>query len=315
MFRTPAQHGYAVEFSPFIAHRLAAVCCQQYGIAGRGTIFFIDILPEGQSQLVRSFDWSDGLFDVAWSESNANVAVTAAGDGSVQAWDITKPEGPLAVWKEHAKEVYSVDWNLTRDADTFLTASWDTSIKLWNIQHPRSLSSYVGHENIVYSAIWCPLIPNCFSSASGDHTVRVWDTRKPNVAQLVITGHVTEVLSCDWCKYDQNILATASTDGGLRVWDLRRPRQCLHELKGHQYAARRVKFSPFETSVLLSCSYDFTVRTWNFAVQPTAPLETVEHHTEFVYGIDFNLHIPGQIADCSWDELIKVYSPRSLLHR
>lgn len=35
-------------------------------------------------------------------------------------------------------------------------------------------------------------------------------------------------------------------------------------------------------------------RTWNVATQSTA-IEVIEHHTEFVYGIDFNLHIPGQV--------------------
>jgi len=122
VFKTPGKHGYAVEFSPFIAHRLASVCCEEYGIkgafsslqalhtpiiifisharrcvawlcvSGSGSIIVLDIIPNSLPVLVKSFDWPDGLFDVTWSESNQNVAVTAAGDGSIQAWNISRPK-------------------------------------------------------------------------------------------------------------------------------------------------------------------------------------------------------------------------------
>nr|CAD7463002.1 unnamed protein product [Timema tahoe] len=67
--------------------------------------------------------------------------------------------------------------------------------------------------------------------------------------------------------------------------------------KGCDYAVRRVKFSPHHVSVLASVSYDFTTRIWDFKTSPDA-LETVKHHSEFVYGLDFNTHVSGQIADC-----------------
>lgn len=57
--------------------------------------------------------------------------------------------------------------------------------------------------------------------------------------------------------------------------------------------------SPHHHSVIASCSYDFTTRFWDFASQPT-PLETIQHHTEFVCGVDFNLHVQGQVIKCSF---------------
>ncbi|XP_050805796.1 peroxisomal biogenesis factor 7 isoform X2 [Gopherus flavomarginatus] len=282
-FRLPGRHGYAVEFSPYLPGRLACAAAQYYGIAGCGTLAVLEQNEAGIC-LFRSFDWNDGLFDVTWSENNEHVLVTSSGDGSLQIWDTANPTGPLQVYKEHTQE-------------------WDPTVG-------RSLCTFKGHEGIIYSTIWSPHIPGCFASASGDQTLRIWDVKTPGV-KVVIPGHQAEILSCDWCKYDENLLVTGAVDCSLKGWDLRNVRQPVFNLVGHTYAVRRVKFSPFHATLLASCSYDFTVRFWDFS-KPNPLLETVEHHTEFTCGLDLSLHNHGQVADCAWDELVKIYTPSCL---
>lgn len=60
----------------------------------------------------------------------------------------------------------------------------------------------------------------------------------------------------------------------------------------------------FSASVLIS-------RIWDFKTSHEA-IEVVKHHSEFVYGLDFNNHVPGELADCGWDSLVHVFSPSSL---
>ncbi|XP_061100016.1 peroxisomal biogenesis factor 7 [Conger conger] len=309
-FRSPSRHGYAVEISPFLPTRLACATSQYYGIAGCGTLLVLD-QNEVEISLFRSFDWNDGLFDVTWSETNEHILVTGAGDGSLQIWDTANPQGPLQVLKEHTQEVYSVDWSQTRVENLVLSGSWDRTVKVWDLERPQSLCTLQGHEGVIYSTVWSPHVPGCFASASGDGTLRVWDM-KLGVSRLVIPAHKAEILSCDWCKYDQNIIITGAVDCSLRVWDLRNIRQPVSELLGHSYAIRRVKFSPFNQTVLASCSYDFTVRFWDWGSGQQPLLGTQEHHTEFVCGLDFNLHVPNQIVDCAWDEMVKIYTPPCL---
>lgn len=55
----------------------------------------------------------------------------------------------------------------------------------------------------------------------------------------------------------------------------------------------------------------FCFRIWDFKISSDA-LETIKHHSEFVYGLDFNNHVQGQLADCGWDSLVHVFNPRSL---
>ncbi|XP_054849867.1 peroxisomal biogenesis factor 7 [Eublepharis macularius] len=309
-FRLPGRHGYAVEFSPYLPGRLACAASQYYGIAGCGTLVVLEQSDTG-IHLFRSFDWNDGLFDLTWSENNEHVLVTCSGDGSLQIWDTIQPTGPLQVYKEHTQEVYSVDWSQTRGEQLIVSGSWDQTAKLWDPTVGQSICTFKGHEGVIYSTIWSPHIPGCFASASGDQTLRIWDAKAPRLP-VVIPAHQAEILSCDWCKYDQNLLVTGAVDCSLKGWDLRNIRQPVFSLFGHTYAVRRVKFSPFCATVLLSCSYDFTVRIWDFSkLDPL--LETVEHHTEFTCGLDLSLHHPGQVADCAWDETVKIYSPSSLV--
>ncbi|XP_076357661.1 peroxisomal targeting signal 2 receptor-like [Tachypleus tridentatus] len=305
-FRTTGQHGYGIKFSPFFPNRLACATSQNYGIAGKGSLYILEETPSGLLQSVSISSWNDGLYDVTWSELNSNIIVTGSGDGSVQIWDTVDHEHPVAVLKDHNKEVYSVDWSQTRDEQLLLTASWDKTVKLWDPQTTVLLNTFIGHTSVVYCCVWAPALKRTFASVSGDGTLRVWSTQNPAQPNVTIPAHDSEILSCDWCKYDENIMVTGATDGQIRGWDLRLTRQPLFQLTGHTYAVRRVKFSPHVESLLASVSYDFSTRLWNWKVSPSA-LHIMENHTEFVYGLDFNAHVNNQLVDCGWDELIQMY--------
>lgn len=314
-FKTPGTHGNAVQFSPFTPGSLVCAASENYGLAGRGVLFFLEE-HHGQIQLRSVGEWTDCLFDVAWSESNPETVVAASGDGSLQLWSLTDGvKKPVKVYKEHTKEVYCVHWNQTRTSDTFLSGSWDHSIKHWDPIRSHSLATFIGHRFVVYSVVWAPLSVGSFASASGDGTLNIWDLRssKPSV---VIQAHQKEVLSCDWSKYNQNILVSCATDSFIKGWDLRNPHQFIFEFDEHECAVRRIKFSPHSENTIASCSYDFTTRIWDISSGSVAMgspnSEIRQHHTEFVYGLDWNLHYPGQIADCAWDGLVTIFNSRLL---
>ncbi|CAK8672176.1 unnamed protein product [Clavelina lepadiformis] len=313
-FQTHGLHGYSVKFSPFSPNLLACVACQQYGISGNAALLIAEFDPELNLpvKIVHSAPAPDGLFDVAWSELDPTVCCTASGDGTVLVWNITKKE-PVLVAKEHNKEVYCVDWSHGGNKNLVVSGSWDRLAKVWDMQAGKCINTFEGHFGVVYSTIWCPQSTETFASTS-DGTARIWDLRSSHTPTQMIGAHETETLSCDWSKYDQNILVTGSVDCSVRVWDLRNTRHFLCQMLGHSYAVRRVRCSPFSASCVASCSYDFTVRLWDFMKpQGLSPLlETISHHTEFVYGLDQSTFVPGLVADCAWDEHIRIYRPNML---
>lgn len=106
-FITPSRHGYSVRFSPFNPNHVAVATSQYFGLAGGGTLFLLDLQADGKLVQNGSFQWSDGLFDVAWSEANPSIVITASGDGSLQIWNLSS-NGNLINIIRNDLELYSL---------------------------------------------------------------------------------------------------------------------------------------------------------------------------------------------------------------
>jgi WD40 repeat protein len=75
------------------------------------------------------FDTNDALYDLAWSEINENQLIAAGGDGSLKLFDLGVDEFPVMNFHEHKRETFAVAWNPV-SKDTFLSSSWDGTVKI-----------------------------------------------------------------------------------------------------------------------------------------------------------------------------------------
>lgn len=91
------------------------------------------------------FDTNDALYDLAWSEINENQLITACGDGSLKLFDLGVNEFPVMNFHEHKRETFSVCWNPV-SKDTFISSSWDGTVKLVRFsQYGSALSRNVAY--------------------------------------------------------------------------------------------------------------------------------------------------------------------------
>ncbi|KAL2913915.1 peroxisomal targeting signal 2 receptor [Polyrhizophydium stewartii] len=321
-FRTAGFNGYAVEFSPFFENRLACASAANFGIAGNGRLWVLRAGPDG-AQVERIYDTQDGLFDCAWSEVHENQLVTCSGDGSIKLWDLSLPvrlrmpvppeyvllsaarDFPVRNWAEHKREVFTVNWNLVRK-DTFITGSWDYSIKMWNPEMPNSIRTWQEHIGCIYQTVWSPTSPDVFASV-GDQTLKIWDVRQQHSVQT-IRAHNAEILALDWAKYQKDRLVTGSVDTTIKIWDLRFPGREAAFVGNHEYAVRRVKCSPHVAGLIGSVSYDMTARFWDMDRPGNHLVHAHNDHSEFALGLDFSMFFRGQVATCGWDEMVHIFS-------
>ncbi|KAL1303883.1 hypothetical protein AAFC00_000337 [Neodothiora populina] len=344
-FRTAGFNPYSVKYSPFYDNRLCVAAGANFGLVGNGRLYILSLTANGPV-CERYFETQDCLFDTCWSEAHENQVLTAGGDGSIKLFDIALPDAqfPVAQWKEHGREVFSVNWNLGHK-NTFLSSSWDGTVKIWDPQGSDMSLSTLPIHSCVYSAQFSPHNPEMITAVSRDSHLRIFDLRTPasasNHLTLAIPIHAppkrmpgvtmpvagamgpTECLTHDWNKYRDTIVATAGVDGAIRVFDIRNPGAGpISVLGGHDYAVKKVAWSPHLSDVLLSASYDMTCRVWTDgsatgvggAGMGGKELGRMEGHTEFAMGADWCLFgAEGWCATCAWDERVLIWDVREFM--
>lgn len=296
--------GYSCEFSPFHGNLLAVGTAQYYGIVGNGRLHVFDI-SGGVPKPVCEWLTKDGVYDVTWSEANEHVLATGQGDGTIKLFDWTRPQGPIMSLDQHTAEVYGVDWNLNTK-QLVASASWDCSVKVWDVMAGACIKTFLAHQQIAYAAIWSPARPMCLASVAGDARLNIMDLAVGDVPVQSIQAHDHEILTVDWNKYNEFVVVTGSVDKTVRVFDLRNPTRPLQVLHGHQLAVRRVKTHPHHEHQIVSASYDMSVKVWDMNVGGL--VGHFDHHSEFVLGLDLSLFEENLVASAAWDRTACVWN-------
>ncbi len=106
---------------------------------------------------------------------------------------------------------------LSKDGKRLLTASWDGSIRSWDIATGLTEKKLVAHQGAVHAAIY-NLAENSIFSAGADRIIRKWNVTDTKVTQT-FHGHQAEVTSLQLTS-DEKMLISHSLDGVTKFWDL-----------------------------------------------------------------------------------------------
>ncbi|NET10702.1 MAG: TIR domain-containing protein, partial [Symploca sp. SIO2B6] len=194
----------------------------------------------------------------------------------------------------HTGAVISVAFS--RDGNTIASASWDQTIKLWNLQG-EELKTLRGHTDWVYQVAFSP-DGKTLASASKDNTVKLWNLQGEELKTL--RGHTDWVYQVAFSP-DGKTLASASKDNTVKLWNLQGEE--LKTLRGHQGEVSDLAFSP-DGKTLASGSYDNTVKLWNLQGEE---LKTLRGHTGAVSDLAFSLD-GKTLASGSYDNTVKLWN-------
>jgi WD40 repeat protein/DNA-binding MarR family transcriptional regulator len=137
------------------------------------------------------------------------------------------------------------------------SASYDGTIKLWDLATRQCIRSLEGHHNWVWAVAFSP-DGQAIASGSGDHTVKLWNPYTGECLQT-LHGHTSRVWSVAFSP-DGRTLATASSDQTVKLWDLATG-ECCGTLEEHENIVWSVAFSP-DGEILASGSHDETIKLW-----------------------------------------------------
>ncbi|XP_037493016.1 LOW QUALITY PROTEIN: ribosome biogenesis protein WDR12 homolog [Jatropha curcas] len=108
------------------------------------------------------------------------------------------------------------------ERETIYSASWDHSIRRWDVETGKDSSK-----------IFCGKALNCvhiggegsalIAAGGSDAILRIWDPRKPGSSAPIyqFSSHTSWISACKWHDKSWFHLLTSSYDGKVMLWDLR----------------------------------------------------------------------------------------------
>jgi guanine nucleotide-binding protein subunit beta-2-like 1 protein len=108
---------------------------------------------------------------------------------------------------------------LTGDSRYAFSASWDGSVRLWNVASGKTVSTLVGHSKDVLS-VALSADDRQIITGGLDHQIKIWNTRS-ECKHTVDKNQHTDAVSCVKFYHAAKpaICVTASWDKTIKVWD------------------------------------------------------------------------------------------------
>jgi transcriptional regulator with XRE-family HTH domain len=243
-----------------------------------GTVRLWD--PATRKQLGRITGPTDLVYAVAFSHDGKALAI-AGGDGTVRLWDPAthEPLGRLIAPIDRLTALIGRPPPITamafsHDGKTLVTASYDGTVRLWDLATHQPLGRLPGHIDVGNAVAFSP-DGKTLATGEGFHgTVRLWDPAKRKPLRR-LADHTepmdTEGLDAVAFSPDGKTLAIAGGDGTVRLWDpaTRKP---LSPLPGPFGPIDAIAFSP-DGKTLAIAGGGGTVRLWDLTTRkPLGPL-------------------------------------------
>lgn len=124
---------------------------------------------------------TDDVNEVQWSPSGKLLA-SCSDDATAKIWSVDGDETSLVhTLEEHSRDVHQVRWaprkKTEEDFLLLATASFDTTIKLWDAEGGTCLYSLTDHTREIYTISFSPCA-GYLASGSSDATLRIWDVKE-----------------------------------------------------------------------------------------------------------------------------------------
>ncbi|VFQ90121.1 unnamed protein product [Cuscuta campestris] len=183
----------------------------------------IYVCKVGDSRPFKTFSGHQGEVNAIKWDPSGSLLASCSDDSTAKIWS-SKQDSCVHDLREHAKEIYTIRWSPTGPGTSnpnkqlmLASASFDSTIKLWDVEFGRAVHSLIGHREPVYSVAFSPN-GEYLASGSLDKCLIIWSVKEAKIVKTYSgNGGIFEVC---WDK-DGNKVAACFSDNVVCVLDFR----------------------------------------------------------------------------------------------
>jgi len=206
---------------------------------------------------------SDWVTSIATSAENPDMIITSSRDKTLIMWTLTREEGNYGFAKKSltGHNHFVEDVVLSSDGQFALSASWDNTLRLWDLNTGITHRRFVGHGKDVLSVAFSA-DNRQIVSGSRDKTVKLWNTLGECKYVIKDDGHSDWVSCVKFSPSTTNpLIVTGGWDKLVKVWNMQSCK-LKHNLIGHTGHINTVTISP-DGSLCASGGEDSIAMLWD----------------------------------------------------
>ncbi|KAF5400480.1 hypothetical protein P879_08594 [Paragonimus westermani] len=162
------------------------------------------------------------ITQIATTPSQPDILLSSSRDKTLIVWDLRRQYGDYGIAKRalHGHNHFVSDLVMSSDGQYALSGSWDSTLRLWDLQTGITTRRFSGHTGDVLSVAFSA-DNRQIVSGSRDKTARLWNTLGHCKYTFEDGGH-TDWVSC--VRFSPNtenpIVVTCGWDKRVKVWSL-----------------------------------------------------------------------------------------------
>lgn len=209
---------------------------------------------------------------IATTDESSNMILSSSRDKTIIQWKITRSgEGAGSDYGYAHRALrghghFVEDVVISKDGQFALSASWDNSLRLWDLNEGKTTRRFEGHTNNVNSVAFSS-DNRQIVSGSKDKTIRLWNT----LGECKVTIDESQQCHSDWVSavqfspnLEQPMIVSAGWDKVVKVWTISDEFKLEKNLFGHTGYINDVTISP-DGSLCASGGKDGTAILWHLA--------------------------------------------------
>uniref|UniRef100_A0A2K5L017 WD repeat domain 17 n=1 Tax=Cercocebus atys TaxID=9531 RepID=A0A2K5L017_CERAT len=217
-------------------------------------------------------------------------------DMGAKKWDFLRDLG-------HVETIFDCKFK-PDDPNLLATASFDGTIKVWDIHTLTAVYTSPGNEGVIYSLSWAPGGLNCIAGGTSRNGAFIWNVQKGKIIQR-FNEHGTNGIFCiAWSHKDSKRIATCSSDGFCIIRTI--DGKVLHKYK-HPAAVFGCDWSQNNKDMIATGCEDTNVRVYYVATSSDQPLKVFSGHTAKVFHVKWSPLREGILCSGSDDGTIRIW--------